>query len=69
MITMYFCYERADNGRWDAVVYRTNFGEPRVWPDNRERTKLVEVPPECIGADDEPLFGALKGRFSPPAEG
>ncbi|GGB00355.1 hypothetical protein GCM10011491_30670 [Brucella endophytica] len=66
---MLFCYEREPNGQWTPVVYRTNFGEPKLWPADRERTELVEVPEEFIGADGEPKFGALKGRFAPPAEG
>ncbi|PRD42105.1 hypothetical protein C5748_18305 [Phyllobacterium phragmitis] len=66
MTPMYFCYEREDNGQWTPVVYRTNFGEPKIWPPDRERTELVEGPDECIGPDREPQFGALKARFTPP---
>lgn len=56
-----FCYELSDNGVWEAVVYRTNFGGPLL--DERVRSSLVRVPADCIGSDGEPMFGRLRERF------
>lgn len=58
---MWFGYEMSDGGVWQAVCYRTNFGEPPI--EEGLRTELVEVPTDCIGIDGEPKFGLLRTRF------
>jgi|GEM_PF-5588521 len=61
MTRMWFCYE-LENMTWSPVVYRTNGGAPEL-KDVMQRSKIIEVPADCIGSDREPMFGALKQRF------
>jgi hypothetical protein len=58
---MWFAYEFSDAGVWEAICYRTNFGDPAL--DERIRTELVEVPADCIGEDGELMFATLRDRF------
>jgi hypothetical protein len=44
----------------EPVVYRVQDDIAPVWGND---IQLVEVPADCIGADFEPMFGALKQRF------
>lgn len=36
--------------------------------DSERYTPAVEVPPDCIGEDGEPMFGRLEARFPKPVE-
>lgn len=61
---MWFCYE-LENTEWIPVVYRSAHGLPETLP-LAVRTEMVTVPEDCIGADNEPMFGRLKERFAAP---
>lgn len=58
---MWFGYELSEDGVWEAVCYRTNFGSPPL--EDSLRTELVEVPADCIGTGGEPIFAKLRDRF------
>ncbi|PSH61617.1 hypothetical protein CU103_22685 [Phyllobacterium sophorae] len=60
-VRMWFGYTLSEDGVWEAVCYRTNFGNPPL--ENSLRTEMVEVPADCIGADGEPIFAKLRDRF------
>lgn len=60
-VKMWFGYTLSEDGVWEAVCYRTNFGNPPL--EDSLRTELVEVPADCIGADGEPIFAELRDRF------
>lgn len=61
-VRMWFGYELSEDGVWEAVCYRTNFGRRPPLEDSL-RTEMVEVPPDCIGAGGEPIFAKLRDRF------
>lgn len=62
---MWFLYERDFARRWVPVVYHGDKPNPRK---DGSATGAIEVPPDCIGPDGQPMFGRLQAKFPPPKE-
>lgn len=63
----WFCYELDFAQRWCPVVHHLERPKAKKGEEHRMAGPWA-VPEDCVGADGQPMLGALQKRFAAPKE-